>query len=76
MANDRLFIRCTKCDAPALMVAKYYPGPTLDSYVWKPEQVGPFIEKHLNECRGTTMDLEGDPGFEFLTEDQPDEPRP
>lgn len=48
MANDRLFIRCTKCGDYAV-VGKYYPS--CPGHVTTPQGLAAFVDKHLDDCQ-------------------------
>ncbi len=73
MSNDRVYIKCTICKESKLLY-KYYPT---GAYVWSPETIGEWFEKHedcLSQNADYAMFLEGfsseNPLFVFLTEDQ------
>lgn len=68
MANDRIFIRCKGCRR-WIGFCSYYPG-LLD---FKEDKggftLGEWLFSHSEEDKFLEGDLNGDPGFELLTED-------
>lgn len=51
MANDRLYLRCTKC-GDYILLGKWYPSfshCTIDRPD-KPEQMADFINRHIESC--------------------------
>ena len=71
MANDRIWLRCKGC-SQAVLLAKFYPAQGTGSYVpnFVPERLSRFMEQHIPTChpRAFTMSLEGDPGFDLVTD--------
>lgn len=65
MANDRIFIRCPKCEQERLLLA-YWPasvgrGPSEDINEW--------MTTHMKDCgEKYGPDLAGDPFFTLTTE--------
>jgi hypothetical protein len=59
MANDRLYIRCTRC-GDYLCLAKFYPstGPYFPSH-WPKEPLHTFIQSHLENCQPHSSGFDG-----------------
>ena len=69
MANDRVFIKCKFCSGWKMLL-KYFPSTGSTT---RDNKVLEWLDGHSG-CRERkyTNDLEGDPGFELLTEDNLD----
>jgi hypothetical protein len=48
MANDRLFVRCTKCGDYEYL-GKYYPS--MAGHVDRRDELAEFVDKHLDSCQ-------------------------
>ena len=64
MANDRLMMRCRKCEAQ-FMMAKYYPS---NRGVWWRDELCDFIDEHMEKCVPRGIDLNGNRVFDLFTE--------
>ena len=72
MANDRIWVVCPKCEEMKLLF-KYYPPmppdfPNYNGYMYKPDEMEEFLNKHLRECHGAQYDLGGSPGVVLITD--------
>ena len=76
MANDRMLLRCTKCQEK-LFLLKFYPvGGPVGSYVpsWVLRELESFLIRHLRECHphGMSGYLHGVAGFDVVVESPTD----
>lgn len=65
MANDRIWMVCSKCKEKRLLF-KYYPNG--NGYIFKPEKMQEFLNEHLGLCHNAGFNLRGDPGMVLETE--------
>ncbi len=71
MANDRIYLRCNKCQEK-IMIYKYYCEPT-GSFVPNnlKDLLDDFLKKHVFECQeafGMSLDIPNYKGFVTVTE--------
>ena len=67
MANDRIWMICKYCEEAQLLY-KYYPNG--NGYLWEPDEINDFLNKHISECRKAKHHLAGEIGIEFVTESE------
>ena len=68
MANDRVWLFCKTCDE-GILITKHIPGCALGE-LYRPERILSWMEEHLNHHpHRYHMDLEGNPGLDFTTDD-------